>query len=155
MVSGMDPILLARAQFAANMSFHILFPTITIAMGWLLLWKLMLAFLVVMVGTYITTKYVFDLKPADVFWWMASVILPEAAETVRAARSASSYNGSVHFGMLADRDLVPDLEQAREPAMRQIVATIVEDQYRMIEADTRGKSHEARGREVECPAGKT
>jgi cytochrome d ubiquinol oxidase subunit I len=33
----MDPVLLARAQFAANMSFHILFPTITIALAWTLL----------------------------------------------------------------------------------------------------------------------
>src|SRR5258706_10796262 len=33
----MDPILLARAQFAANMSFHILFPAISIALGWVLL----------------------------------------------------------------------------------------------------------------------
>ena len=33
----MDPVLLARAQFAANMSFHILFPTISIALGWMLL----------------------------------------------------------------------------------------------------------------------
>jgi len=33
----MDPILLARMQFAANITFHILFPTITIALGWLLL----------------------------------------------------------------------------------------------------------------------
>ncbi|MCG6118209.1 MAG: cytochrome ubiquinol oxidase subunit I [Aquimonas sp.] len=33
----LDPILLARIQFAANISFHILFPTITIALGWLLL----------------------------------------------------------------------------------------------------------------------
>ena len=33
----MDPVVLARIQFAANISFHILFPTITIAMGWLLL----------------------------------------------------------------------------------------------------------------------
>jgi len=32
----MDAILLARAQFAANMSFHILFPTISIALGWML-----------------------------------------------------------------------------------------------------------------------
>src|SRR5436190_14916929 len=32
-----DPVLLARIQFAANISFHILFPTITIAMGWYLL----------------------------------------------------------------------------------------------------------------------
>ena len=32
-----DPVLLARIQFAANMSFHILFPTITIALGWYLL----------------------------------------------------------------------------------------------------------------------
>ncbi|MCX7342110.1 MAG: cytochrome ubiquinol oxidase subunit I [Hyphomicrobiales bacterium] len=38
----MDPILLARIQFGANISFHILFPTITIALGWvLLLFKVM------------------------------------------------------------------------------------------------------------------
>jgi cytochrome bd ubiquinol oxidase subunit I len=33
----LDALLLARIQFAANISFHILFPTITIALGWLLL----------------------------------------------------------------------------------------------------------------------
>ncbi|RFC68585.1 MULTISPECIES: cytochrome ubiquinol oxidase subunit I [Mesorhizobium] len=33
----MDPVILSRMQFAANMSFHILFPTITIALGWVLL----------------------------------------------------------------------------------------------------------------------
>jgi cytochrome d ubiquinol oxidase subunit I len=33
----MDAILLARIQFAANISFHILFPTVTIALGWVLL----------------------------------------------------------------------------------------------------------------------
>ncbi len=33
----MDALILARMQFAANMTFHILFPTITIALGWLLL----------------------------------------------------------------------------------------------------------------------
>lgn len=33
----LDPILLARAQFAANITFHILFPTITISLGWVLL----------------------------------------------------------------------------------------------------------------------
>jgi cytochrome d ubiquinol oxidase subunit I len=33
----MDPIMLARMQFAANITFHILFPTISIALGWLLL----------------------------------------------------------------------------------------------------------------------
>jgi cytochrome bd ubiquinol oxidase subunit I len=33
----MDAILLARLQFAANITFHILFPTITIALGWVLL----------------------------------------------------------------------------------------------------------------------
>jgi cytochrome d ubiquinol oxidase subunit I len=32
-----DPVLLARIQFAANISFHILFPAITIALGWYLL----------------------------------------------------------------------------------------------------------------------
>ena len=34
----MDPVLLARIQFATNISFHILFPSITIALGWVLLW---------------------------------------------------------------------------------------------------------------------
>ena len=34
----MDPILLSRIQFAANISFHILFPTITIALAWVLLY---------------------------------------------------------------------------------------------------------------------
>ena len=33
----MEALLLARIQFAANISFHILFPTITIALGWVLL----------------------------------------------------------------------------------------------------------------------
>ena len=33
----MDTLLLSRMQFAANISFHILFPTITIALGWVLL----------------------------------------------------------------------------------------------------------------------
>ncbi len=33
----MDALLLARMQFAANITFHILFPTISIGMGWLLL----------------------------------------------------------------------------------------------------------------------
>jgi cytochrome d ubiquinol oxidase subunit I len=34
----MDAIVLARLQFAANISFHILFPMITIALGWVLVW---------------------------------------------------------------------------------------------------------------------
>ena len=33
----MDALLMARMQFAANISFHILFPTITIALAWVLL----------------------------------------------------------------------------------------------------------------------
>ncbi|MEM1437934.1 MAG: cytochrome ubiquinol oxidase subunit I [Pseudomonadota bacterium] len=32
-----DPLLLSRIQFAANISFHILFPMITIGLGWMLL----------------------------------------------------------------------------------------------------------------------
>jgi cytochrome d ubiquinol oxidase subunit I len=36
-MTELDPVLLARIQFAANISFHILFPTITIALGWILL----------------------------------------------------------------------------------------------------------------------
>jgi cytochrome d ubiquinol oxidase subunit I len=31
-----DPLLLARIQFASNITFHILFPTISIALGWVL-----------------------------------------------------------------------------------------------------------------------
>jgi cytochrome d ubiquinol oxidase subunit I len=34
----MDAVDLARVQFAANISFHILFPTITMALGWVLLY---------------------------------------------------------------------------------------------------------------------
>lgn len=34
---GLDTLMLSRIQFAVNISFHILFPTITIAMGWFLL----------------------------------------------------------------------------------------------------------------------
>ncbi len=34
----MDAFILSRIQFAANISFHILFPTITIALGWVLLY---------------------------------------------------------------------------------------------------------------------
>ncbi|MDH6231021.1 cytochrome d ubiquinol oxidase subunit I [Mesorhizobium soli] len=33
----MDPVMLSRVQFAANISFHILFPSLTIALGWVLL----------------------------------------------------------------------------------------------------------------------
>jgi cytochrome d ubiquinol oxidase subunit I len=33
----LDPFILARAQFAANISFHILFPSITMGLAWILL----------------------------------------------------------------------------------------------------------------------
>jgi cytochrome d ubiquinol oxidase subunit I len=36
-MDSLDPVVLARIQFAANISFHILFPTISIGMGWVLL----------------------------------------------------------------------------------------------------------------------
>ena len=36
-MDNFDPVVLARMQFAANITFHILFPTISIAMGWVLL----------------------------------------------------------------------------------------------------------------------
>jgi cytochrome d ubiquinol oxidase subunit I len=36
-MDGLDGIELARIQFAANMTFHILFPTISISLGWVLL----------------------------------------------------------------------------------------------------------------------
>lgn len=34
----MDPFILSRMQFGANITFHILFPTITIMLGWVLLY---------------------------------------------------------------------------------------------------------------------
>ncbi len=34
----LDPVVLARIQFGANITFHILFPTISIALGWVLLY---------------------------------------------------------------------------------------------------------------------
>ena len=37
MSDGIDPLSLHRIQFAANITFHILFPTITIALAWVLL----------------------------------------------------------------------------------------------------------------------
>ncbi|HMN79699.1 MAG TPA: cytochrome ubiquinol oxidase subunit I [Burkholderiaceae bacterium] len=36
--AAFDPLLLARIQFAANITFHILFPTISISLGWFLFW---------------------------------------------------------------------------------------------------------------------
>ncbi|MCS6987233.1 MAG: cytochrome ubiquinol oxidase subunit I [Sphingomonadaceae bacterium] len=36
-MTALDSLMLARIQFALNVSFHILFPTITIALGWMLL----------------------------------------------------------------------------------------------------------------------
>lgn len=36
-MADLDPVMLSRIQFAANITFHILFPSITIAMGWVLL----------------------------------------------------------------------------------------------------------------------
>lgn len=36
-MTDFDPVLLSRIQFAANITFHILFPSITIALGWILL----------------------------------------------------------------------------------------------------------------------
>ena len=36
-MDALDPVVLSRLQFAANVTFHILFPTISIAMGWFLL----------------------------------------------------------------------------------------------------------------------
>ena len=36
-MDSLDGLLLARIQFAANITFHILFPTISIALGWALL----------------------------------------------------------------------------------------------------------------------
>ncbi len=37
MTLDLDPFVLSRIQFAANITFHIMFPSITIALGWILL----------------------------------------------------------------------------------------------------------------------
>lgn len=36
-MGSLDPVMLARMQFAANVTFHILFPSISLAMAWVLL----------------------------------------------------------------------------------------------------------------------
>lgn len=36
-MESLDPVLLARLQFAANVTFHFIFPALTIALGWVLL----------------------------------------------------------------------------------------------------------------------
>ena len=36
-MESFDALILARMQFAANITFHILFPTISIALGWFLI----------------------------------------------------------------------------------------------------------------------
>jgi len=33
-----EALILARAQFGLNIGFHILFPTITIGLAWILVW---------------------------------------------------------------------------------------------------------------------
>src|SRR3954469_3039214 len=38
MEAATDLLMLARAQFGLNIAFHILFPTLTIALGWILLY---------------------------------------------------------------------------------------------------------------------
>lgn len=35
----LDTLMLSRIQFAANISFHILFPTITIALAWIMVFS--------------------------------------------------------------------------------------------------------------------
>ncbi len=50
----LDPVVLARIQFASNMTFHILFPTISIATGWMLL--------------FFKTRFIATGKP----FWMAA-----------------------------------------------------------------------------------
>ena len=37
-MSEADPLMLARLQFAANITFHILFPAISISLAWYLLY---------------------------------------------------------------------------------------------------------------------
>src|SRR5258706_2245555 len=37
-MDGSDALLLARAQFGLNIAFHILFPTLTIGLAWILVW---------------------------------------------------------------------------------------------------------------------
>ncbi len=60
----LDALLLARMQFAANITFHILFPTISIAMGWVLLfmrWRWLRTNEVAWLGAYRTWTKVFAL----------------------------------------------------------------------------------------------
>ncbi|MBE7418466.1 MAG: cytochrome ubiquinol oxidase subunit I [Ideonella sp.] len=54
----MDALLLARMQFAANITFHILFPTISIALAWVLM--------------FFRWRYLRAAQPADRQAWLAA-----------------------------------------------------------------------------------
>lgn len=60
----LDALMLARMQFAANITFHILFPTISIALGWVLLfmrWRWLRTGAPAWLGAYRTWTKVFAL----------------------------------------------------------------------------------------------
>ena len=57
----MDALILARMQFAANITFHILFPTISIALGWVLLFFRL---------RWLATRNAVDAAPAQ--GWLAA-----------------------------------------------------------------------------------
>jgi cytochrome d ubiquinol oxidase subunit I len=64
-MEALDPLVLARLQFAANITFHILFPTITIALCWALLffrWRWVATRNVAWLGAYRLWTKVFALS---------------------------------------------------------------------------------------------
>ena len=79
----MDPVLLARMQFAANMSFHILFPTISIALAWALLFFRWAALVTWLAGATILGNHLFEalffqqkaLIPIGVGAWLGTIML--------------------------------------------------------------------------------
>ena len=64
----MDALVLARMQFAANITFHILFPTINIALAWMLMffrWRWLATDNAAWLGAYRFWTKVFALSFAD------------------------------------------------------------------------------------------
>lgn len=116
----MDPVLLARLQFAMTVGFHYIYPPITIGMAWIIFWfmdryrktgddsyglqarfwtKLFAITFVVGVATGITLEFQFGTNWADYARFVGDVFGPPlAAEGIMAFFLESTFMGVLLFG---------------------------------------------------------
>jgi len=116
----MDPVLLARLQFALTVGFHYIFPPLTIGMSWLIMWmlskhlrtgeeiylkmarfwtKIFALGFAVGVATGITMEFQFGMAWADYSRFVGDIFgAPLAAEGIFAFFLESSFLGILLFG---------------------------------------------------------